>query len=129
MLDLSPDKLMMLAVVALVVLGPNRLPQAARSMGRLLGQVRAMSSSLQSEVREALHDPEDAIGSALAEFRPGEFRPSQVRRTVRRAVTDTLAPAALLPSARTPQATNPTSGPAGGPPSPGPPAPDDPAFN
>lgn len=87
MLDLSPDKLLMLAVVALVVLGPNRLPGAARTLGRLIGQMRAMTSSLQSEVRDALHDPEEAFGTALA-----DFRPSEVRRTVRRAVTDTLAP-------------------------------------
>lgn len=87
MLDLSPDKLVMLAVVALVVLGPNRLPGAARTVGRFIGQMRAMSSSLQSEVREALHDPEEAFTSALSDFRPAE-----VRRSVRRAVTDTLAP-------------------------------------
>lgn len=87
MLDLSPEKLLMLAVVALVVLGPNRLPGAARTVGRFIGQMRAMSSSLQSEVREALQDPEEAFTSALA-----EFRPSEVRRSVRRAVTDTLSP-------------------------------------
>jgi sec-independent protein translocase protein TatB len=86
-LDLSPEKLFMLAALALVVLGPNRLPGAARSIGRVVGQLRAMSASLQTEVREALHDPEDEFTSALAEFRPGD-----VRRTVRRAVTDTLAP-------------------------------------
>lgn len=87
MLDLSPDKLLMLAVVALVVLGPNRLPGAARTLGRLVGQLRAMSGSLQEEVREALHDPHDAFTSALA-----DLHPAQVRRSVRRAVTDTLAP-------------------------------------
>ncbi len=87
MLDLSPDKLLMLAVVALVVLGPNRLPGAARSVGRVVGQLRAMTSSLQSDVREALHDPEDAFTSAVA-----ELRPAQLRRNVRRAVTDTLSP-------------------------------------
>lgn len=87
MLDLSPDKLLMLAVVALVVLGPNRLPGAARTLGRFIGQIRAMSSSLQDEVRDALHDPHDAFSSALT-----EFHPAQVRRSVRRAVAETLAP-------------------------------------
>jgi sec-independent protein translocase protein TatB len=86
-LDLSPDKLLMLAAVALVVLGPNRLPGAARSLGRFIGQLRAMSSTLQTEVRDALHDPEDAFKSTLA-----DLRPSEVRRTVRRAVSETLAP-------------------------------------
>lgn len=139
MLDLSPDKLLMLAVVALVVLGPNRLPGAARTLGRFFGQMRAMSSSLQTEVRQALNEPEDAFTSALA-----EFRPSEVRRNVRRAVTDTLSPfgPASSPGPSTaPSATNlpapsgstalPSTGAQAGPPAgwDGRPVPDDPGFN
>ncbi len=125
MLDLSPDKLLMLGIVALVVLGPNRLPGAARTVGRFVGQMRAMSTSLQTEVRQALHDPADPLASTLA-----EFRPSEVRRSVRRAVTETLAPfdpgAASLPG--TPPPTSSPPGPAtsswtGGA------VPDDPGFN
>jgi sec-independent protein translocase protein TatB len=86
-LDLSPDKLFMLALVALVILGPNRLPAAARTVGRFIGQIRSMSASLQSEVREALSDQDDALASALAEFRPGD-----VRRSVRKVVSDTISP-------------------------------------
>lgn len=107
MLDLSPDKLLMLAVVAVVVLGPNRLPGAARTLGRFIGQMRAMSASLQTEVREALHDPEEAFTSALSEFRPAE-----VRRSVRRVVTDALAPADVVSPAgpASAPATNPAAG-------------------
>lgn len=126
MLDLSPDKLLMLAVVALVVLGPNRLPGAARTLGRFVGQMRAMSASLQTEVRDALHDPEDAFTSALS-----ELRPTEVRRTVRRAVTDTLAPfnpASATAHPVTPEATNLPSLPESTG-VPGRPVPDDPAFN
>lgn len=104
MLDLSPDKLLMLAVVALVVLGPNRLPGAARTVGRFIGQLRAMSSSLQDEVRDALHDPHDAFTSALT-----EFHPAQVRRSVRQMVTETLAPVdtqSAAGAAAAPVATN-----------------------
>lgn len=108
MLDLSPDKLFMLAVVALVVLGPGRLPGAARSVGRVVGQMRAMSASLQTEMRDALADPEDAFSSALAEFHPGE-----VRRAVRRTITDVVAPFESGPGRRT---TNETSAPAHVPP-------------
>ena len=87
MLDLSPEKILVLGVVALVVLGPNRLPQAARTLGRLIGQLRAMSASLQSEVRDALHEPNEVFGAAIA-----EFHPTQIRRSVRQAVTSTLVP-------------------------------------
>jgi sec-independent protein translocase protein TatB len=116
-LDLSPEKLFVLGVVALVVLGPNRLPAAARSLGRIIGQLRAMSASFQSEVREALHEPGDAISQAVAEFRPG-----QVRRSVRQAVTNTLAPPSATPAPRpAPDAfLSPTAGTAN---------PDDPSLN
>lgn len=87
MLDLSPDKIFVLAILALLVLGPNRLPQAARTAGRLIGQLRAMTNSVHEEVREALHEPHEALGSALS-----DFRPSGVSRAVRREILDTLAP-------------------------------------
>ena len=128
MLDLSPDKLLMLAVVALVVLGPNRLPGAARTVGRFFGQMRSMSASLQSEVREALHDPEDAFTSAVA-----EFRPAAVRRQIRQAVTETIAPITQLSPTGNGAGTNVASAQAGAA-APatgwdGRPVPDDPALN
>jgi sec-independent protein translocase protein TatB len=117
--DLSPEKILVLAFIALIVLGPNRLPQAARSLGRFMGQLRAMSSSFETEVRHALHDPSDALNTAVSEFRPG-----QIRRSVRGVITSTLAP----PAAATP---SPPAAPSRSEPSgvgePG--APDDPSLN
>jgi sec-independent protein translocase protein TatB len=113
--DLSPEKIFILGILALVVLGPNRLPHAARTMGRVVGQLRSMSSSLQTEVREAMGEPGDAITAAI-----GEFRPSEVRRSVRQAVSSTLAPPTRAASA---DAAPPQS--AAGPPA----GPDDPSLN
>jgi sec-independent protein translocase protein TatB len=56
-------------VIALVVLGPDKLPEAARTMGKVLAEFRRISGSLQSEVREALNDPKDALTSAVADMR------------------------------------------------------------
>lgn len=106
MLDLSPDKLFMLGLVALVVLGPNRLPQVARSLGHLVGQMRSFTSSMQGELHDALQEPHEAFGAALAEIT--ELNPAAMRRSVRRAVTDTL----LAPGPAGPQPTGTTSGPA-----------------
>ena len=109
MLDLTPEKIFVLGIVALVVLGPNRLPGAAGSLGRLIGQLRSMTSSIQSEVREAIQEPNDALTSAIAEFRPG-----QIRQSVRRTITDTLAPpvASAAAGAAPVNGTAATSGPA-----------------
>ncbi|HLI15729.1 MAG TPA: twin-arginine translocase TatA/TatE family subunit [Acidimicrobiales bacterium] len=130
MLDLSPEKLFVLGVLAMLVLGPERLPSAARTLGRWLGQLRSMSSSFQEEVRQALHEPEAAISQAVA-----ELRPAQIRRNVRQAVTSTLAPPAAPSAPAAPEASvvplAAPGGPTAGPGIPAGPAghPDDPALN
>ena len=97
MLNFSPEKLFLVGVIALIVLGPHRLPQAARTLGRFAAQVRRMSSSFQEEVREALADPTDAVASAI-----GEFRVPDIRRSVRDAVASTFtAPVTAVPSGST----------------------------
>ncbi len=70
MLNFSPEKLFLVALIALVVLGPHRLPQAARTLGRFMAEMRRMSASFQDEVRDALGEPTEAFSSAIAEFRP-----------------------------------------------------------
>lgn len=90
MLDLSPEKILILGLLALIVLGPSRLPQAARTVGHILGQLRRMSSSFQDEVRDALSEPAQALGAAAP-----EIRPLDVRRSLHDAVTNafTIPPA------------------------------------
>ncbi|MEM7142301.1 MAG: Sec-independent protein translocase protein TatB [Actinomycetota bacterium] len=44
-------------VVALIVLGPTKLPEAARQVGKFANQVRQISSGFQREFREAIQDP------------------------------------------------------------------------
>lgn len=67
-LNFSPEKLLVIGMLALLVLGPNRLPTAARSVGRIVGQLRRMSGSLQSEMRDVLAEPRQALQHAVAEF-------------------------------------------------------------
>lgn len=86
-LDISPDKLFVLGLVALVILGPDRLPQVARRLGHVLAAVRRMSAGLQDEVRKSLAEPADAIDAAL-----GEWGPSNLPRSVRQGVHETLTP-------------------------------------
>lgn len=49
--------MLVVLVVALIVLGPTRLPDAARSLGRAVSELRRVSSGLQAEVRDALSEP------------------------------------------------------------------------
>lgn len=50
MFDISFTELALCFVVALVVLGPEKLPKVARTMGRWTGQARAYMRNLTSEL-------------------------------------------------------------------------------
>jgi Sec-independent protein translocase protein TatA len=49
-------EIMLIAVVALVVLGPNKLPDAARQAGRALAELRKISNGFQREMQEAMRE-------------------------------------------------------------------------
>ena len=51
---LNPVHLLVVLVVALVVLGPERLPDTARQVARALGQLRGWTASLEDQFRDAL---------------------------------------------------------------------------
>jgi sec-independent protein translocase protein TatB len=122
-LNFSPEKLLLVGIIALVVLGPHRLPQAARTFGRFMAQLRHMSQSFQDEVRGVMDEPVDSIRSVA-----GDFRPPDLRRMVRDTISSTLNPSSTLdPDPATPSRPAPPSGPAAMPVVP--PAPDDPSFN
>lgn len=55
--SLTGGEVLIVLFVALLVLGPERLPDTARTMGHWMARLRKMSSNLQSEVREVLDDP------------------------------------------------------------------------
>lgn len=57
MIDLGISKLILIGIVALVVIGPERLPHAARTLGALFGRAQRYVNLLKTEVRRELEDP------------------------------------------------------------------------
>ena len=55
--SLGGAEILVILVVALLVLGPERLPEAARQVGRVMSEVRRMSSGFQAEIRDAMQTP------------------------------------------------------------------------
>jgi len=53
---LSPAKLLVVLVVALLVLGPDKLPKVAKQLGGLWGDFRKFREKLESEVRDTFPD-------------------------------------------------------------------------
>lgn len=55
--SIGAPEILVILVVALLVLGPERLPDAARQAGRVLSELRRMSSGFQNELRDAMQTP------------------------------------------------------------------------
>ena len=60
---LNPVHILVVVVVALVVLGPQRLPEAARQAGKALAEFRRWSEDLREEAHSAF-DPRRHDGAA-----------------------------------------------------------------
>jgi sec-independent protein translocase protein TatB len=73
MFDVGFSELLLCFVVALVVLGPERLPVVARSLGRWTGQARAYLRNLTTELdREArVMELKKQLDDAQRELRSG----------------------------------------------------------
>jgi sec-independent protein translocase protein TatB len=71
MYDLSLPKLLVLAVIALVVFGPDELPTIAAQVGRALRDLRKIAESAKNDVREGL-GPEFA-GFEIEDLNPKRF--------------------------------------------------------
>lgn len=56
MFNVGPGELLVILLVALVVLGPDKLPDAARKMGNVMGELRRMSHGFQEEMRGAFEE-------------------------------------------------------------------------
>jgi sec-independent protein translocase protein TatB len=58
MFDLSWTELLVIAVVAISVVGPKDLPRALRAMGRWTGKAKRMAREFQNQFNEALREAE-----------------------------------------------------------------------
>jgi sec-independent protein translocase protein TatB len=54
MFDIGFSELLLIAVVALVVLGPERLPKVARTLGHLFGRAQRYVSDIKSDINREL---------------------------------------------------------------------------
>ena len=64
--NLGGGEILVILLVGLLVLGPQRLPTVGRQVGRVITEIRRVSSGFQEEFRAALDDP---LGEAEARAR------------------------------------------------------------
>ena len=57
MFNFSGSEIVFLLLLALIVLGPEKLPEAVRKFGKTYGEIKKMTSGFQSELKSALDEP------------------------------------------------------------------------
>ena len=83
MMGIGFAEFMVIGVVALLVFGPDRLPDFARQAGRMVRQVRAMAEGAKGQLREQMGPDFDDID--WRQYDPRQYDP---RRIVREALLD-----------------------------------------
>lgn len=73
MFDLGFSELMIIALVALVVIGPERLPKVARTVGHLAGRLQRYVADVKADINrevelEELRKMRDSMQSAASEM-------------------------------------------------------------
>lgn len=108
---LTFDKLLIIGVIAVFVIGPERLPQYAAGLARLVKSLRAMASSAKDRMRDEMGPDYDDIDWQSLD--PRRYDP---RRIIREALLDdpmvpgrAPAPAANGTPRVSPPATKPVS--------------------
>jgi len=83
--NVTGGELVIILLVALIVLGPDKLPDAIRKVGRVYGELRRMSTGFQSEIRDALDEPmrevRDTMNTMKGGFMGGDDPPPGTRMT------------------------------------------------
>jgi|SRR5215469_4061074 len=74
MFDLSIPKLLVLAVIALVIFGPNELPKIASQVGHALRDLRRIAEGARNDLREGL-------GPEFADFEIEDLNPKRFVQT------------------------------------------------
>ena len=60
-------ELIIVFIVALVVIGPDKLPQFAKKLGEALGQLRKVSSDAADDIKKSVAEPLEEIRKPLDE--------------------------------------------------------------
>ena len=108
MFDIGISEIMVIAVVALIVLGPEKLPKTARTLGHLFGRLQRYVADVKADINRelALEDMKKLqaeVKSAATEIRDLAWR-SRRRKWRRTSAPSRRASMRRRPEPRTPSA-------------------------
>ncbi len=97
MFNLSGSEVIIILIIALVVLGPDKLPDFMRRAGRTWGELKKLSSGFQEEVRKGFEEPSKEVKRTADAVRKAAAFPKSVGTEAKKLVYNPLkdAPPAL----------------------------------
>ena len=107
MFDFGLGELLLVGVVALIVIGPERLPKAARMAGNMVGKLQRLVSSVKQELNtqselEELRKAKQEFESAASQFKDDLKDIGGDTQNDLNEISDGLKPWERLPEQRTP---------------------------
>jgi sec-independent protein translocase protein TatB len=124
MLDFSFTEMMLIAVVALVVLGPERLPKVAKTIGHLVGRMQRYVADVKSDItremeldelrrfRQTVEETASTVQSSFSAFESGARADVRELEAIARVDGHAMPPAQMPASAGAHSLAEDASGPA-----------------
>jgi sec-independent protein translocase protein TatB len=78
--NLSGSEIIVILILALVILGPDKLPDAMRRAGRTWAELRKLSTGFQEEVRKGFEEPTKEVRKTADTVRKAAASPSKKLR-------------------------------------------------
>ncbi len=108
MFDIGWTEMMVIAVVAIVVVGPKELPGMLRTFGKTMGKVRRMSRDFQRQFDDALKEADlDEVRKGIETVK--KANPTQALKQAMSPISDQMTEVAG--TAKAPTASKPVSAP------------------
>jgi sec-independent protein translocase protein TatB len=104
MFDIGFSELMVIAVVALIVIGPERLPKVARTLGHLFGRMQRYVSDVKADISremelDELRKLQASMQDAARSIEQSVSREISATESELQKLTEVSAPAAEAPAA------------------------------
>ena len=75
-LGMGPGELLLVLVLALVVFGPDKMPEIARQIGKTVGELRRVSSEVTREIQRSIQEEPPGPGPRIVHQNPPASPPS-----------------------------------------------------
>jgi len=88
-LGVGPAELLLIFIIALIVFGPGKLPELARTLGKALRELRRMSQEVTAEFTKELRDVE-AISREVKDTTEEIRQATDIKKTLKESVEPVL---------------------------------------